>query len=97
MAYFSNSSEGGWFDEGCEDCLHEDPGYGCPISFIQMNYNYDQCDNDKVKEILDYLVSQKNGCILRDKIIALKTGPKPDIDTVSIFEKNSSFGPQAGR
>lgn len=93
MAYFPNGSSGMEFDEGCMDCLHEDPDYGCPIAFIQMNYNYDQLDdgNEQVKEILDYLVDQKKGCILRDKIMSLKHGPKPDHDTMEIFKRNSSF------
>lgn len=98
MAYYPNGTSGVIFDKGCVDCLHEELDYGCPIAFIQMNYNYSQHDHEKVKEILDYLVDQEKGCILRDKIMALKKGPKPDYDTMEIFKRNSTFSqPKVGR
>lgn len=61
MAYFSNSSEGFYFDNQCMHCkLYE----GCPIAFVQQSYNYKQHKHKIVKDILDSLVSNVSGCLL---------------------------------
>jgi len=63
VAYFSNGTEGMIFDEECSNCIFgEKP---CPIALIQFTYNYDQCRNEKVKEILDMLVNQKGECSMK--------------------------------
>jgi hypothetical protein len=67
MAYFANGAEGGILDNQCEKCL-----YGmsddilCPVSAVQTIYNYDQCDNEKLKEAMDILVDSKGTCKMRD-------------------------------
>lgn len=54
MAYFSNGSEGEVFDRQCAKCKYgEKP---CPISAVQMIYNYDAVNNDVASKILDSLV-----------------------------------------
>jgi len=64
MAYFSNSSEGGAFENACCGC----PLYGtnCPIAAIQSGYNYEQMKkgNELAREIMDRLVNQAEGCRL---------------------------------
>lgn len=60
MAYFSNSSDGAIFDEQCGICKYgDDP---CPIAYVQMIYNYDQCKNQVAKRILNDLVSDAGEC-----------------------------------
>ncbi len=62
MAYFSNGSEGGCFDDQCSKCkFGRSP---CPIALIQMEYNYDQ-HKDKsgtATKILDILVRDNGEC-----------------------------------
>ncbi len=60
MAYFSNGSDGMCFDEQCSICKYgEDP---CPIAFVQMEYNYEACNNKVARNILDYLVKNTGEC-----------------------------------
>lgn len=62
MAYFSNNSDpNSWrFDSQCMSCPLADKG--CTIAAAQMIYNYDQCDNEQLKEALELLVSTEKGC-----------------------------------
>jgi hypothetical protein len=60
MAYFSNGTEGMCFDEQCSRCKYgEQP---CPIAFVQMNYNYDACNNRVASAILNALVKNNGVC-----------------------------------
>lgn len=62
MAYFSNGSEGMCFDKQCQKCK-----YGrqpCPIAGVQVNYNYDACNNKIASAILDELVQQDGTCTM---------------------------------
>jgi hypothetical protein len=62
-AYFSNGTEGEVFDEECAGCI-----YGvkpCPIAFVQGMYNYDACNNEVARKILDALVSNKGECVMK--------------------------------
>jgi len=60
MAYFSNSTEGSVFDEQCAKCKYgERP---CPIFLVQVNYNYEACNNKLARTILDTLVAQDGTC-----------------------------------
>lgn len=62
MAYFSNGSEGMCFDDQCSICKYgEDP---CPIAFVQMEYNYEACNNEIARKILDYLVKDNGECAM---------------------------------
>ena len=65
MAYFSNSCEGSVFDYQCSICKYgEKP---CPIAFVQMDYNYEACNNKTAKAILDDLVKQDGTCAMFDE------------------------------
>ena len=56
MAYFSNGTEGEPFDEECSQCaLFEEP---CPIAYVQVNWNYEACNNEVATAILGFLVKQ---------------------------------------
>ena len=60
MAYFSNGSEGMVFDDQCAKCK-----YGktyCPVAFIQLTYNYDQCNNELACKIMNVLVDETGEC-----------------------------------
>lgn len=62
MAYFSNGTEGGCFDEQCLKCKYgQDP---CPIAFVQMNFNYDACNIPVARAILDALVKDDGTCTM---------------------------------
>jgi len=62
MAYFSNGSEGECFDDQCSRCKYgEDP---CPIAWVQMEYNYEACNNKTARKILDYLVRNDGVCAM---------------------------------
>jgi hypothetical protein len=61
MAYFANGSEGMVFD--CEDCKYQlEP---CPIALVQMEFNYDACNNEVATKILDSLVKNDGTCMMQ--------------------------------
>ncbi len=60
MAYFSNGTEGMAFDEQCSRCKYgKEP---CPIALVQMEYNYEACNNKTARAILDKLVKDDGTC-----------------------------------
>ena len=60
MAYFSNGTEGSVFDAQCSVCKYgEKP---CPISFVQMLYNYQVYNNKVACGILNELVNNDGTC-----------------------------------
>jgi hypothetical protein len=62
MAYFSNSSEGMCFEDQCSRCKYgQEP---CPIALVQMEYNYDACNNKTARAILDTLVENDGTCLM---------------------------------
>lgn len=63
MAYFSNGSEGIYFDEECADCIHGEDS--CPICYVQVTFNYEACNNGIARKILDFLVSQDGTCAMK--------------------------------
>lgn len=63
MAYFPNGTAGEVLDDQCAKCpLGQGP---CPITWVQMTYNYDQCDNPKLADCLNDLVDEKGQCKLK--------------------------------
>ncbi len=62
MAYFSNGSEGMVFDDQCQKCKYGQKP--CPIALVQINYNYDACNNDVATKILDSLVKDDGTCAM---------------------------------
>lgn len=62
MAYFSNGSEASVFDDQCARCKFGDKP--CPIAFVQTNYNYEACNNETARKILDELVKEDGICIV---------------------------------
>lgn len=60
MAYFSNSSDGDLFYNQCSICKYGEEQ--CPIAFVQLTYNYDQCNNEVASNILSALVSNDGTC-----------------------------------
>lgn len=57
MAYFSNSSEGMIFDDECDECRLD----YCPITHIQMFFNYEQVGNEMARKIMNLLVKEEDG------------------------------------
>lgn len=64
MAYFSNGSEGMVFDDQCARCKYGDKP--CPIALVQMTYNYDACNNEVARKILDTLVKNDGTCTMHE-------------------------------
>lgn len=62
MAYFSNSGDGEAFDEQCGKCKYGDKQ--CPIAFVQMQYNYEACNNKTASDILGALVKNDGTCTM---------------------------------
>jgi hypothetical protein len=60
MAYFANGTEGMSFDEQCTRCKYGDKP--CPIAWVQVDNNYEACNNKVARKILDYLVSNDGIC-----------------------------------
>lgn len=60
MAYFSNGSEGMCLDEQCEECRYGQKP--CPIYCVQLNYNYDACNNEVATNILNDLIKNNGVC-----------------------------------
>jgi hypothetical protein len=62
MAYFPSGTSGEHFDVLCFDCAHgwagviPRMGKGCPVWFLQCEWNYSQIDDEAKKEALDSLV-----------------------------------------
>ena len=62
MAYFANSTEGSVFEHQCSICKYGDGD--CPIRFVQEVYNYDACNNETARAILDALVQDDGTCAM---------------------------------
>lgn len=62
MAYFSNGTEGEVFDEQCLKCKYW--GEPCPIAWVQIDNNYEACNNPVARKILDFLVNQDGTCAM---------------------------------
>lgn len=63
MAYFSNGTEGDHFEMQCAECPIGEKN--CPIALVQLIYNYEQCDNSKLKGAMDLLVNESGDCQLK--------------------------------
>lgn len=62
MAYFPNGTSGEVFDAQCARCKYGDKP--CPIAWVQVNYNYDACNNETARAILDSLVHNDGTCMV---------------------------------
>lgn len=62
MAYFSNGTEGEIFVEQCSKCKYGE--LPCPIAWVQLEYNYEACNNPVARKILDFLVNQDGTCAM---------------------------------
>ena len=62
MAYFSNGTEGMVFDHQCSLCKYGDEL--CPICLVQINYNYEACNNPVARKILDELIADNGTCAM---------------------------------
>lgn len=60
MAYFPNGSAGEVFDNQCLKCKYGEKG--CPIWLVQVNYNYDACNNEVATKILNDLIKDDGTC-----------------------------------
>jgi len=62
MAYFANGTEGTVFEHQCSICKYGEKN--CPIAFVQQMYNYDACNNEIARKILDELVADNGTCAM---------------------------------
>ena len=63
MAYFSNGSDGGVFSEECMYCKYDMKP--CPIAWVQLEYNYEACNNEVATKILNELVKDNGECAMK--------------------------------
>jgi formate hydrogenlyase subunit 6/NADH:ubiquinone oxidoreductase subunit I len=93
MAYFSNSTDGSVFDYQCSLCKYgEEP---CPIAFVQMEYNYEACNNKTARGILDSLVKDDGTCEMfrqfeKDFSLEKQQKESPSLFEVVFGENNKS-------
>ena len=66
MAYFSNGSEGEKFEDECATCKYGNKA--CPIAWVQIDNNYEACNNPVARKILDHLVSNDGKCKMKQLI-----------------------------
>jgi len=91
VAYFANSSEGDIFDSQCADCplgygwneptqtLLFDPERvprPCPVALVQLQFNYDQCDNKKLEDAMNCLVNKVGICQVRQQLLQIRESEK---------------------
>ena len=58
-----NSDAGLVLDAQCGKCpIGRDETELCPILFVQLTYNYDQCDVPKLGEAMNLLVDERGRC-----------------------------------
>lgn len=60
MGYFSNGSEGDWYERTyCDRCIHQGPddGPGCAVMLAHLLHNYQECNNKE--SILHLLIPRK--------------------------------------
>jgi hypothetical protein len=62
MAYFANGTAGLNLDEQCSRCIYGEKA--CPIYWVQLNWNYEACNNKVAREILDYLIADCGRCTM---------------------------------
>ena len=62
MAYFANGTEGSVFEYQCSLCRYG--AEACPIALVQFLYNYDACNNEVARQILDTLVENDGTCAM---------------------------------
>lgn len=62
MAYFPNGSAGDCFRDQCAHCRYG--GGPCPIWIVQERYNYDACNVEVARKILDDLVNNDGTCAM---------------------------------
>jgi len=80
MAYFANNSEQDTLTDQCRDCPlgcgwtntlqqvlfdKETELRSCPVSYIQIIYNYDQLKNEKLESAMGMLVDDNGICQIR--------------------------------
>ena len=84
MAYFSNSTEGSVFDYQCSLCKYGDEQ--CPIMLVQLLYNYEACNNEIARKILDTLVEDNGGCAMYKEFKKDFSLEKQKADAPSLFD-----------
>lgn len=92
MAFFSKGSDSDVLEKQCVTCIHEDPGTGCPIFYIQFTYNYDQVDNDDLKEAMNSLINEEGLCQMKpliEKYYKKRPLPLPDQLQMDLFKSKS--------
>ena len=87
MAYFSNGSEGEVLDEQCADCplgygwkyprqgqlfVPQEEPRPCPTALVQIDHNYDQVKNEKLREAMDKLIATNGECLTRKLLLEIR-------------------------
>lgn len=84
MAYFANGTEGMYLDEQCYGCIYGlNDDVCCPVHRVQLEFNYDQLKNDKLRECLNMLIDIIGTCKMKktlDELNLLKNQPSDKSD-----------------
>ena len=75
MAYFPNGTSGMVLDEQCAECVLG--MVACPIFAVQMLHNYDQNDNEKLRDAMNLLINEAGVCQMRAELVKVRV-PMPD-------------------
>ena len=91
MAYFPNGCAGEVLDNQCAECLPYEP---CPIAWVQMEYNYDQCKDgqEKLAALLNCLVDEKGQCKMKQYVKPRLEENKPPIKNHPALKRKLVFG-----
>jgi hypothetical protein len=76
MGYFSNGSEGEWYEaKYCDKCHHNING-DCPVMLAHLIHNYEECNNKH--SILHLLIPRdENGYNMECKMFIPRLGSDP--------------------
>lgn len=92
MAYFPNGTAGEVLDAQCADCPlgfgWNDPKQGdlfsvdrwprsCPVKLVQLQFNYEQCDNSKLRSAMNVLIDDDGVCQVRNELAELRKHGEP--------------------
>ena len=85
MAYFPNGTAGELFESReCFDCIHEGPpeGPGCAIMLIHLVWNYDQCDNEQLQDVMQALIDDEGQPL--GKMCQMRVAKEDDPNQISL-------------
>ena len=79
MAYFSGAESVDYSMRWCDRCIHgQDPDVGCPVFFIHLQFNCDQCRIEPIQTILSALIPMDDDGLVAMRCSMFKAAPDVD-------------------